>query len=222
MGADSLINTSASPLPPHASSSSVHPFCLSLKTSMLLASQINMDIQKINKSHTHNHTVSSSWFAFLLFLLIWTSYTIHMPMLADTHALKDTQTHTCTQYPVLEMHGGRLLRRGKPSVNDSSCGKIMFLMQRWVRRWWRKMTFWMVKWVNVRSQPQRFPFDSPTINPSFFLLLSHLLCLFLSFRLLDCLLKRHEEAGDKRGKANAMICVSHAVQFVTIATLITI
>lgn len=63
------------------------------------------------------------------------------------------------------------------------------------------------------------PFASLTINPS----LSPLLCLSLFFpRLLDCLLKKHEEAADKRGKANAVICVSHAVQFVTIATLITI
>lgn len=66
------------------------------------------------------------------------------------------------------------------------------------------------------------PFASLAINPSFSSFLSPSLIPPLFFRLLDCLLKRHEEATDKGGKANAMICVSHGVQFVTIATLIAI
>lgn len=70
-----------------------------------------------------------------------------MHTLTDT--LKDAQTGIQTQCQVMEMCGHRLPRRWKPSVNDCSRGKIMFLMQCWVRRWWKKMTFWMVKWVNV-------------------------------------------------------------------------
>lgn len=154
------------------------PAVLFIPSNLLLASQINMDIQKKNP-----HTCTRTHSIILLFSCL-SSFPSHLNYLHNSHAhdtrrihtKRHTNTHTCTQYPVLEMHGGRLLRRGKPSVNDSSCGKIMFLMQRWVRRWWRKMTFWMVKWVNVRSQPQRFPFPWPTINPSFFLFLSRLLC----------------------------------------------
>lgn len=59
--------------------------------------------------------------------LVFFSFSVSSPHIPH-HSQAHTSTHT--QYPVLEMHGGRLLRRGKPSVNDSSCGKIMFLMQR--------------------------------------------------------------------------------------------
>lgn len=131
MDADSLINTSAyltSPHPPphHASSSSLHPFPLSRHTSMRIATHINMKKESIYK-----HTVSS--FSCFLPFLSFISSTHPAPLTGPyhyTYTLKDVQTHAHTQYPVLEMHGGRLLRRGKPSVNDSSCGKIMFLMQR--------------------------------------------------------------------------------------------
>lgn len=129
------------PPTPQAYSSSLHPFCLSLQTSLLWAHtlHINMDILMCNVD-TYVHTL----FCCLNFLKLATPFTCTCWW---------THKHTHIQYSVLEMHGGRLLRRGKPSVNDSSRGKIMFLMQRWVRRWWREMTFWMVKWVNVRSLP---------------------------------------------------------------------
>lgn len=121
---------------------------------------------------THLHTPSSPRFFFFrpfsLSNLLYYSW-IH----TNKHAYskkkkkKKTQASTPAQYPVLEMCGGRLLRRRKPSVNDSSCGKIMFLMQRQVRCWWKKMTFWMVKWVNVRSWPQRSHSPHPpSIPPS--------------------------------------------------------
>ena len=152
---------------PNASSRSLHPLPLSCQT----PTHINMKVQK----NLYANISSSS-----CFLLPWTSCFTHMAIPAGTHTHEKTHTHTHTQYPELEMHGGRLLRRGKPSVNDSSCGKIMFLMQRRPRRWWRKMTFWMVKWVNVRSWPQRSRSPHPPSIPPLSPLLSPSLCLPLS------------------------------------------
>lgn len=136
---------------------SVHLFPLYLQTFMLIVTHNNLTIQKMTCIAFFSFCFSSSW----NLLHHSQAYTgRHL-----VHTLKYTHTHTTL--PLLEMHGGRLLRTGKPSVNDSSYGKIMFPMQHRVRRWWKKMTFWMVKWVNVRSWPQcsHLP-HSPSIPPS--------------------------------------------------------
>lgn len=125
MDADSLINTSAFPTSPPLMPPSVHLFPLYLQTFMLIVTHNNLTIQK-------NDLHSLFFFLFFFFLKFTTPFTSLYRWASSTYA--KIHTHTHTTLPLLEMHGGRLLRTGKPSVNDSSYGKIMFPMQHRVRR----------------------------------------------------------------------------------------
>lgn len=148
------------------------------------------------------------------FLLVFSFFPTQSARFTGSEKKYVCQLKTCKNTRKIQFWKSKVAEKGKAICEWQFFWKanvshsVLSARGRWLFEW---LSGWMLDHTNstpiclthYQSPPFALPFS-------------------LSFHLLDCLLKGTRRQPIKRGKANAMICVSHAIQFVTIVTLITI